>query len=66
MSTRVKRQGAKAKETNPKGKRIPENTPTAHGPSGSAEEAGAYGMGGPLRGRLGRSSQIQGEDFVRN
>jgi hypothetical protein len=48
MSTRVKRQGAKAKETNPKGKRIPENTPTAHGPSGSAEEAGAYGMGGPL------------------
>jgi hypothetical protein len=39
-------QGAKAKETNPKGKCIRENTATAHGPSGPADEAVACGMGG--------------------
>jgi hypothetical protein len=44
-SVRGKRQGAKVKDTNPKGKHICENTPVAHGLSGLTEEAVAYGMG---------------------
>jgi hypothetical protein len=45
LSVREKRQGAKAKYTNPKEKHICENTPTAHRPSGAAGEAAAYGVG---------------------
>jgi hypothetical protein len=47
MSVRKKRQGAKAKDTNPKGKCIRKNTPMAHEPSGPAEEATTCGMDGP-------------------
>jgi hypothetical protein len=66
MSVRGKRQGAKAKDTNPKGKRIHENMPMAHGVEHAAEEVAACGMHGPAWGRLGRSGQIQGEDSIRN
>jgi hypothetical protein len=47
MSARKKRQGAKVKDTNPKGKCIRKNTPMAHEPSGPAEEATTCGMDGP-------------------
>jgi hypothetical protein len=66
MSARWKRQGTKAKDTNPKGKCVHENTSMAHGLSGLAEEAMACRMCGPAQGRLGRLGQIQGEDSVRN
>jgi hypothetical protein len=66
MPTSGKRQGDTVKDTNPKGKHICENTPMAHRPSGPAEEVMANGMGGTVRGRLGRSGYIQGEDSVRN
>jgi hypothetical protein len=56
LSVREKRQGAKVKYTNPKGKYIRENTPVAHRPSGPAREAVSCGMGwasavgpGPVR-----------------
>jgi hypothetical protein len=52
LLVREKRQGAKAKYTNPKGKHIRENMPTTHRPSGPAGEVVAYGarwasMAGP-------------------
>jgi hypothetical protein len=45
LLVREKRQGAKAKYTNPKGKCIHQNTPMAHRPSGPAGEVAAYGAG---------------------
>jgi hypothetical protein len=45
LSVREKRQGSKAKYTNPKGKHICENMPMAHRSNGRAGEAVAYGAG---------------------
>jgi hypothetical protein len=66
MSAIGKREGAKVKYTNLKGKRIRENMPTTHEPSGRTMEAAAYEMGGLARGRLGQLGQIQGEGSIRN
>jgi hypothetical protein len=66
VSMRGERQGTKAESTNPKGKCTHQNTPMAHEPNGSAEEATACRMDGSMQGKLGRSGQILGEDSNRN
>jgi hypothetical protein len=54
LSVREKRQGAKAKYTNPKGKHIRDNTPTRRRPTV---------RDGLARRGLDRSGQISREDF---
>jgi hypothetical protein len=60
---RGERQGAKAKSTYLKEKRIRENMPMV---DGSTEEVAACAMDGLMQGKLGRSGWIRGEDSNKN